>query len=170
MQTERLTLRRLTLEDAPFIRQLLNDPDWLRFIGDRGVRTVGEAEAYLLKGPLAMYEACGFGLYAVVRKEDGAVMGLAGLIKREILSHADLGFAFLPAFRGKGYAREAALAVLAEAREGFGIGRVLAITSLDNERSMRLLEGIGFRFERVIQLSEEDAGTRLYAIELRART
>ena len=79
-------------------------------------------------------------------------------------------FAFLPAFRGKGYAREAALAVLAEAREGFGIGRVLAITSLDNERSMRLLEGIGFRFERVIQLSEEDAGTRLYAIELRART
>ena len=167
METERLTLRRLTLEDSAFILRLLNDPDWLRFIGDRKVRTVEEAEAYLRNGPMAMYEACGFGLYAVVRRQDGAAMGLAGLIKRESLPEVDLGFAFLPDHRGQGYAREAALAVLAEAREAFGLKRVLAITSLDNERSMKLLERLGFRFERVIRLSEEDPGTRLYAIELR---
>jgi [ribosomal protein S5]-alanine N-acetyltransferase len=168
METERLTLRRLTLEDAPFILRLLNDPDWLRFIGDRRVRTVADAQAYLRNGPMAMYEACGFGLYAVVRRQDGAAMGLAGLIQRESLPEVDLGFAFLPAYRGQGYAREAALAVLAEARQAFGLKRVLAITSLDNERSMKLLEKIGFRFERVIRLTEEDPGTRLYAIELHA--
>ena len=166
MQTQRLILRRLTLEDASFIHALVNDPDWLRFIGDRAVRTVKDAMAYLHKGPLAMYETYGFGLYAVVRKRDGAVMGLTGLIKRDTLPDIDLGFAFLPAYRGMGYAREAATAVLAEAREAFGLRRILAITSLDNQRSMKLLESLGFRFESVIRQTPDDPGTRLYAIDL----
>jgi ribosomal-protein-alanine N-acetyltransferase len=164
MRTQRLILRRLTLEDAPFIHRLVNDPDWLRFIGDRGVRTIADAEAYLRNGPLRMYQTYGFGLYAVERSSDGTAMGLAGLVKRDTLPDFDLGFAFLPSCRGQGYAREAALAVLAEAREAFGLKRILAITSLDNARSMRLLESIGFRFERVIRQTPQDPGTRLYAL------
>jgi ribosomal-protein-alanine N-acetyltransferase len=166
MKTERLILRRLTVADALFIRVLLNDPDWLRYIGDRGVRTLEDARAYIRNGPSRMYETYGFGLYAVVRKEDEAPMGLAGLIKRDTLPEMDLGFAFLPAYRGRGYGREAARAVLAEAREAFGLKRILAITSLDNERSIKLLESLGFRFERVIRQTPEDPGTRLFALSL----
>lgn len=166
MKTERLILRRLTVKDAAFIHALVNDPDWLRFIGDRGVRTIGDARAYIRNGPSRMYETYGFGLYAVVRQEDEAPIGLAGLIKRDTLPEMDLGFAFLAAYRGRGYGREAALAVLAEAREAFGLKRILAITSLDNERSIKLLESLGFRFERVIRQTPEDPGTRLFALSL----
>ena len=166
LRTDRLILRRVTSADAPFIQALVNDPDWLRYIGDRGVRTLEDARAYVRNGPARMYETYGFGLYAVERRSDGAVMGLAGLIKRDTLPEFDLGFAFLPAHRGQGYAREAAAMVLAEARDAFGLSRVLAITSLDNERSMALLESLGFRFEQVIRLTPEDPGTRLYAVSL----
>ena len=166
LRTDRLILRRVTSADAPFIRSLVNDPDWLRYIGDRGVRTLEDARAYVRNGPARMYETYGFGLYAVERRSDGAVMGLCGLIKRDTLPDFDLGFAFLPAHRGQGYAREAAAMVLAEARDAFGLSRVLAITSLDNERSMALLESLGFRFEQVIRLTPEDPGTRLYALSL----
>jgi ribosomal-protein-alanine N-acetyltransferase len=165
LPTERLILRALTPADARFVQRLVNDPDWLRYIGDRGVRSLEDARAYIRNGPMSMYERYGFGLYAVVRKADRAVIGLAGLIKRETLPEFDLGFAFLPAYRGAGYAREAARKVLVEARDAFGLKRVLAITSLDNERSMKLLESLGFRFERVIRLAPDDPGTRLYAIE-----
>ncbi|HEX6103531.1 MAG TPA: GNAT family N-acetyltransferase [Alphaproteobacteria bacterium] len=166
LRTDRLILRRVTSADAPFIRSLVNDPDWLRYIGDRGVRTLEDARAYVRNGPARMYETYGFGLYAVERRSDGAVMGLCGLIKRDTLPDFDLGFAFLPAHRGQGYAREAAAMVLTEARDAFGLSRVLAITSLDNERSMALLESLGFRFEQVIRLTPEDPGTRLYAVSL----
>ena len=166
LRTDRLILRRVTSADAPFIKALVNDPDWLRYIGDRGVRTLEDARAYVRNGPARMYETYGFGLYAVERRSDGAVMGLCGLIKRDTLPEFDLGFAFLPAHRGQGYAREAAAMVLAEARDAFGLSRVLAITSLDNERSMALLESLGFRFEQVIRLTPEDPGTRLYALSL----
>ncbi|HSD35826.1 MAG TPA: GNAT family N-acetyltransferase [Alphaproteobacteria bacterium] len=166
IETERLTLRRLTPEDADFIRMLVNDPDWLRHIGDRGVRTAADARAYIRDGPMRMYAAHGFGLYAVLRKPDGAMMGLCGIIKRDTLPDFDLGFAFLPPYRGQGYAREAAQAAIAQAREDFRLRRLLAITSLDNARSIRLLEGLGFRFERVIKQSPQDPGTRLYAMEL----
>jgi RimJ/RimL family protein N-acetyltransferase len=166
IETERLTLRRLTPEDAEFIRALVNDPDWLRNIGDRGVRSAADGRAYIQNGPMRMYDAHGFGLYAVLRKPDGAMMGLCGIIKRDTLPDFDLGFAFLPPFRGQGYAREAALAVLAEARDEFHLARLLAITSLDNARSIKLLESIGFRFERVIRQSPEDPGTRLFELTL----
>ena len=165
IETERLTLRRLTLEDAGFIRELVNDPDWLRHIGDRGVRTAADARAYIQNGPLRMYEVHGFGLYAVLRKPDEAVMGLCGVIKRDTLPDFDLGFAFLPPYRGQGYAREAALAVLAEARDEFRLARLLAITSLGNARSIKLLESLGFRFEKLIKQSDTDPGTRLFALE-----
>jgi RimJ/RimL family protein N-acetyltransferase len=163
LETDRLTLRRLTLEDAPFILELVNEPSWIKFIGDRGVRTLDDARAYARKGPIAMYEALGFGLYATQRKSDGALMGLCGLIKREFLKDFDLGFAFLPRFWDQGYAREAAAAVLTHAKEALGLARIVAIASLDNERSIKLLESLGFQYEEVIKLSEKDPGTRLFA-------
>ena len=168
LETERLRLRRVGLEDAPFILMLVNDPDWLRFIGDRGVRTLADARGYIRSGPVKMYETFGFGLYAVEPKRGGAPIGLCGLIKRDALPEPDLGFAFLPAWRGQGYAREAALAIVEEARTTLGLPRILAITSLDNTRSIKLIERLGFIFEKVIKLSDTDPGTRLFALRLSA--
>jgi RimJ/RimL family protein N-acetyltransferase len=156
LETVRLILRRLSAGDAAFILELVNDPGWLRFIGDRGVRTLDDARQYILSGPVDMYERLGFGLYAVELKDGGAAIGMCGLIKRDTLPDIDLGFAFLPRFVGQGYASEAAAGVLAYARRALGLSRVLAITSPDNDRSIRLLERIGFRFQGMLQLAEDD--------------
>ena len=129
IETERLTLRWMTVEDAEMVLELLNDPAWLRYIGDRGVRTLADAQAYILTGTVAMYERLGFGLYLVERKPDGAPMGICGLIKRDFLEDVDLGFAFLPAFRTQGYAQESAAAVMDYARDTLGLRRLAAITS-----------------------------------------
>jgi RimJ/RimL family protein N-acetyltransferase len=161
--TARLAIRRLRLEDAPFILELVNDPDWLRFIGDKNVHSLEEARGYLENGPLAMYARHGFGLYAVER--GGTPLGLCGLIKRDTLEDVDLGFAFLPAARGAGHAREASAAMLAHARTDFGLQRLVAITSLDNTRSAAVLEAVGFHFERQLRLSARDE-VRLFGIAL----
>ena len=166
LETERLVLRRLTAEDAAFVLELVNDPAWLRFIGDRGVRTVEDARGYILKGPAASYERHGFGLYLTELKEGGAPLGICGLIKRESLEDVDLGFAFLPEFWGRGYASESAAAVLEYARGAFGLKRLVAVTSNDNHASIRLLEKLGFRFERMVRLSADDEEIKLFALDL----
>ena len=163
LETDRLILRRLSVEDTAFILELVNDPLWLRFIGDRGVRTLEDARAYILKGPVAMYERVGFGLYLVEHKRDGVPLGICGLIKRDGLDDVDLGFAFLPEFRAQGYAYESAVAVLAYGRQMFGLKRIVAITSPDNERSVRLLEKLGFTFEKMIQLPNDSEAVKLFA-------
>jgi len=162
-ETDRLILRRLSGEDAAFILKLVNDPLWLRFIGDRGVRTLEDARAYILKGPVAMYERVGFGLYLVEHKRDGVPLGICGLIKRDGLDDVDLGFAFLPEFRAQGYAYESAAAVLAYGRNVLGLKRIVAITSPDNERSVHLLEKLGFTFEKMIQLPNDSEAVKLFA-------
>ncbi|MFI4982343.1 MAG: GNAT family N-acetyltransferase, partial [Nevskiales bacterium] len=113
LETERLVLRRLVAEDAPFILELLSDPSWLRFIGDKGVRNLDDARLYIRIGPAAMYARLGHGLYLTELKDGGIPIGLCGLIKRDTLDDVDIGFAFLPQYRGQGYAREAAAATLA---------------------------------------------------------
>lgn len=163
LETDRLFVRRLTLDDAAFILELVNDPDWLRFIGDRHVHSLDEARTYLLNGPLAMYSRSGFGLYAVVLKGSGVPIGMCGLIKREGLIDVDLGFAYLPEYRAQGYAYEAASAVMAYGRREFGLQRIVAITSLDNVRSIQLLEKLGFVFEKIIQLSDDGEELKLFA-------
>jgi ribosomal-protein-alanine N-acetyltransferase len=162
LETDRLVLRELTLDDAPFILELVNDPAWLRFIGDRGVRTLLDARAYLLAGPIAMYRRLGFGLWLVALKADGLPIGICGLIKRDTLQHVDIGFAFLPAHRGRGYAYEAASACLSYGRHTLGLDRIVATTALDNDASGRLLERIGLRFERVIQPAPDSPDLKLY--------
>ena len=163
LETERLILRRVTVEDDEFILELLNDPAWLRFIGDRGVRTLDAARAYILNTLVSMYERLGFGLYLTELKGEGIPVGVCGLIKRDSLEDVDIGFAFLPEFRGKGYAYESASAVMAYGRRTFDLNRLVAITSPDNYDSARLLEKLGFKFEGTVKLSDDDAGVSLFA-------
>ena len=166
LETERLILRRLDEGDADFIFELVNDPDWLRYIGDKGVKTLDDARTYIRTGPVAMYERVGFGLYLVESKESGAPIGICGLIKRDTLKDVDIGFAFLPAFRAQGYAREAAAATLAYARDVLHLPRVIAITSPDNHDSARLLEKIGLRFETMQRHGNETHDVRVFGIDL----
>lgn len=162
IETERLILRHLTLDDAEFMLRLVNDPDWLAYIGDRGVRSLDDARDYLAKGPLDSYAKRGFGLDAIVPKALGRPVGICGLIKRDFLEHFDLGFAMLPEGRGAGYAREAARAVLAHARDMLALARVEAFTVEANGPSRSLLENLGFRFERVIADPRDGADVLLY--------
>lgn len=162
LETDRLVLRRLSADDGEFVLGLLNEPSWLRFIGDRGVRTVDGARDYILEGPVAMYERLGFGLYLTELKSDGAPIGLCGLIKRAELEDVDIGFAFVPRFWGKGYAYESASAVMTYAKNVLGLDRIVAITSLDNDRSIALLGKLGFRFEKTIRMPNDEE-VRLFA-------
>ena len=165
LETDRLLLRRLVADDATFILELLNDPAWLQFIGDFGVRTLADARNYILNGPVAMYARLGFGLYLVALKESGIPIGMCGLIKRDSLEDVDIGFAFLPKFRSQGYAYEAASAVLAYGQQTHGLKRIVAITSLDNQRSARLLEKLGLQFERQVQFApDSQEQVRLFGI------
>jgi RimJ/RimL family protein N-acetyltransferase len=166
LETDRLILRLLSSEDAEFILRLLNEPSWLRFIGDKGIRTIEAARDYILKGPVEMYSRLGFGLYLVELKEEGVPIGICGLIKREALEDVDIGFAFLPAFWGKGYAYESASAVMEYGKRTFGLTRLAAVTSPDNYVSAGLLEKLGFNFERMIKLSDDSEEVRLFTIDV----
>ena len=165
LETDRLVLRPLTFDDAPFIVELLNDPDWLRFIGDKGVRNLEDARRYIETGPLESYAKNGFGMLVVELRSGRTPVGLCGLVRRDVLPGPDLGYAFLPAFRRNGYAREAVEAVLRFARETAGLDRILAITTPANERSIGVLEHFGFGFERMLRMSETDE-VRVYARSL----
>lgn len=163
LETDRLRLRHLTPDDAAFIVELVNEPAWTHFIGDRGIRTPEEARAYIATGPAAMVARYGFGLGAVELKEGGTPIGICGLIKRETLPDVDLGFALLERCWRQGYAREMAAAVLAYGRTTLKLPRVVALTTPDNERSGRLLEKVGFRFERMVRLDATKPACRLFA-------
>lgn len=164
LETERLVLRHLTLNDAKFIVELLNDPSFLRYIGDRKVRNEQDARRYLLDGPIASYLQHGFGLNLVFLKETGDPLGMCGLLKRDVLPDPDIGFAFLPSWRRRGYAGEAAAAVLEQGRTHFGLKRIVAITSPDNQASMNLLEKLGMKFEALIRLGEDAQEVRRFGL------
>jgi RimJ/RimL family protein N-acetyltransferase len=164
LETERLILRRLSPEtDAEFILELVNDPSFIRFIGDKGVRTLDEARNYILNGPVASYEKFGFGLYAVELKEQRIPIGMCGVLKRDTLPHPDIGFAFLPAYWNQGYAFESAAAVMRYAREVLRLNQVLAITTPENEASAKLLDKIGLRFEKLTKLTDDADEVKLFA-------
>lgn len=166
LETERLTLREFSPADAEFILKLLNEPSFIQNIGDRGVRTLPDAVGYLERGPLASYAKNGFGLLAVVSKETGEMMGMCGLIKREALEDVDIGYAFLPQFWSRGYAAEAARRVLGFARESLGLTRIVAIVDPMNTGSIRLLEKVGFVYEKMVRLSADDIELKLFARQL----
>ena len=165
IETERLNLTHLANRDAEFIRGVLNEPSFLRFIGDRGVRTTDDACRYIQDGPVASYARYGYGLLRVGLKADDTPIGICGVLKRDTLPEPDLGFSLLPAWWSMGYAHEAASAVMRHARDELGVGRILAITSVDNESSIRLLGKLEFRFERTIRLGDDPTELRLFASE-----
>lgn len=163
LETDRLILRRMGGDDAPFILELLNEPSFLQHIGDKGVRTLEEARQYILSGPVTSYDQHGFGLYRVELKASGEPIGMCGLLKRDWLADVDIGFAFLPRFWSKGYAAESALAVLDHGRQNFGVKRIVAISSPDNDGSAKVLEKIGLKFERMARVPGESSDVRLFA-------
>jgi RimJ/RimL family protein N-acetyltransferase len=165
LDTERLTLRTLDADDAPFYLELVNQPSFLKFIGDKGVRTVEAARQAIADGPQAMQRERGHSLYLVQRRSDGAPLGMCGLIKRDSLPGVDIGYALMPEFWGQGYAHEAAAAVLAHGRDSVGLDRLMAITSPQNQSSIGLLLKLGLRFVEFTHLPPDQRPTNIYQID-----
>ena len=160
-ETDRLRLRWLERSDSPVILELLNEPAWIRYIGDKNVQSVEDAQRYIENGPVKMYRENGFGLN-LVELRTGEPVGICGLIRRDTLPDVDLGFALLSRMWGHGYALEAARAAMRQARESLGLSRVVAIVSRGNERSMRLLAKLGFAPEGMISLEPDAEPLHLY--------
>ncbi len=167
LTTARLVLRRFTLDDGEFVIALLNEPAFIRNIGDRGVRTPDDARAYLRDGPLASYQRHGFGLWLVARASDGLAVGMCGLLKRDVLPEVDVGYAFLPQVWSQGYAFESASAVLDHGARHFGLARVLAVVSPGNTASIRVLEKLGMVPEGTLSLVPGEPAVQLYGRSLR---
>ena len=168
LETQRLRLRQLRIIDAPFILRLLNEPSFIQNIGDKGVRTLEAAGSYILDGPVANYRKLGFGQYLIELQEGSSEkipIGMCGLLKRDTLEDVDVGYALLPEFWSRGYAREAVLGVLAYANQTLGLRRVVAITNANNGSSIGLLKKLGFQFEKTVRIAEADNEVQLYAFE-----
>lgn len=166
INSPRLRMHQLAPDDAGFMLALLNQPSFLRFIGDRGVRTLAEAEAYIRNGAMASYAQHGFGLYRLALKSTGVGIGICGLVRRDGLADVDLGFALLPAFWAQGLASEAAAATVAYARDQLGLQRLVAIVAAENAGSIRVLEKIGMRFEMTVRLNADSEELRLFVLTL----
>ncbi|MEP1447920.1 MAG: GNAT family N-acetyltransferase [Paraglaciecola sp.] len=167
LKSNRLTLRQLTIEDADFIKELMSDPDWLKYIGDRGVRNKQDAITYIEEGPQTMYQQHDMGLLLVESLSAKTPIGLCGLLKRAGLTHPDLGFAFMPEYRKQGLAFEAAKLVLEQIVQQQRHPKILALTSLDNHKSINLLEKLGFNFKSIIRLEGSIDETRLFELSMK---
>ena len=163
VETERLILRKMTPADAPFMLETLNEPSFIRNVADRGVRTVDDAADYIRTKMLPSYEQSGFGFYIVELKKSGTPIGVCGIVKRETMEDVDIGYSLLDRFAGNGYAYEAAAAVMEYGRTTHGLQRIVGVTSPDNHRSIKLLEKLGLRYEKMVQLPNFDAPSALYA-------
>ena len=164
IRSERLQLRELELQDDEFILRLLNEASFVRFIGDKGVRTLSDAREYISKGPIDSYRRFGFGLYLASLLDGGLPIGICGLVKREALPDVDVGFAFLTQYWSRGYAAESAAAVLAFGTEQLQLRRIVAITAPDNHASIAVLEKIGMKFERMVKLSEHGGELKMFGL------
>lgn len=162
-QSARLVLRRARRGDAAFLLKLLNQPSWIRNIGDRGVRTLADAERYVEARMLEPFRALGYGMGVIELKATGAAVGLCGLVKRDTLPAPDIGFALLDEHGGHGYALEAATALLRHAREALGMARLLAIATPSNERSARVLAKLGFRLQDTPHVTPQGERLNLYS-------
>lgn len=162
IETERLYLRNITLEDAPFVYELLNSPSWIKYIGDRNVKDIKDASEYIANRFLPSYQQFGFGLYLTKRKADDTPIGICGLVKRETLEDVDIGFALLPQFAKQGYAYEAASAVMLYAKNTLDLQRIVAITVSYNHNSIQLLERLGLKFEKTLNIPNDPEELMLF--------
>ena len=166
-ETNRLIISKITLDDAAFFLELVNTPNFIKYIGDRNLKTVEDAKTYLKNGTLKSYEDFGFGFYKLLLKEENnKAIGTCGLVKREQLDNVDIGFAMLPEYEGKAFGYESCIAVLKLAKEQFKLNKVLAITLPTNNNSIKLLEKIGLSYEKRIKPFEDDEELLLFAKNL----
>lgn len=163
-ETDRLILSKITIDDAPFILELMNTLDWITYIGDRDVRTVEQAATYIKNNQLRAYETQNFGYYKVLLKaENSKPIGSFGLLKRETLDHVDIGFSLLPQYKGKGYGFEGASELMKLAKHTFNIKTICAITLPENEPSIKLLEKLGLSYEKTVKPFDDDKDLLLFA-------
>ncbi|MEO5682959.1 MAG: GNAT family N-acetyltransferase [Chitinophagaceae bacterium] len=165
LQTKRLDIAQLTIEHAPFILELTNSPDWLQYIGDRGIKTITDAQNYIINGPMASYAMYGHGLYLMTLTDTTVPIGICGIIKRDTLEDKDIGFALLPQYTGNGYAFEAAAAILIRTKEILHIPRIVAITLPINAPSIKLLTRLGMVFEKMVSFPPKDEALMLFATQ-----
>jgi RimJ/RimL family protein N-acetyltransferase len=165
LETERLLLARLSYDHCEFIFELVNEPSFKRYIGDKDVQSLEDAQRYLREGPIGSYERFGYGLFLVNVKETGLPAGICGLVKREEFDDPDLGFAFLERYRRNGYASESARAVLEYGFDDLGLDRIIAMADPENAPSVRLLENLGFTYERKVRMPEDDHDINLFSLE-----
>lgn len=163
LETPRLRLRELTLDDAEFVLRLVNDPSFLTNIGDRGLRTVEDAEKYIREGPWTTQTKPGYGQFVVELRDDGTPIGVCGLLYRDALDVTDVGIALLPQYFRRGFAFEATSAVIEHGYSKLGIDTIVGLTSNKNVASIKLLEKLGMKFERMVKMSDDDPGTALYS-------
>lgn len=163
LKTKRLIIRKLTLEDAPFFYDLLNDKDWIRFIGDRNIKTLKDSEDYLKNRIIPSYKNWGFGFYAVDKQTTQKTIGISGFVKREELEFPDVGFAFLPDGRGKGYAFEATNELMKYGKEVLKFETILGIANNDNKKSHSLLDKLGLSYIKQVKLYEEEDKISLFS-------
>lgn len=166
VETSRLILRHIAIQDATFILALLNDSSFLQYVGDKQVRNIESAQNYILEGPVASYQIYGYGLYLVELIETREPIGICGVIKRDFLDHAELGFALMPGYRGNGYAFESALATVDFARDKLRLTQIIAITDPGNVNSIKLLEKLGMTFDKRLELPGADKQLNLYSCSL----
>ncbi len=162
LKSKRLILSEFTKNDASFFYELANDPDFIKYIGDRNVNTVLDAEKYIAENIIPSYTLHGFGFYIVRLKENGTSIGMCGLIKRDWMDYVEIGFAFLTKYRGKGYAIESSIVTKEYAKENVGISTLSAITDVNNEKSGNLLKRLGLEFSRLIKYPGENRKCKLY--------
>lgn len=162
LETRRLLITELTVDDAPFIFKLMNDKEWKKFIGDRNIHTLDDAKNYLSERLIPSYKNWGFGFYKVTDKNTDEPLGISGFVERNELEHVDVGFAFLPEGRKKGYALESTQALLFYASDELNLKTILAIANKDNKNSHRLLKKLGFRFQKNIKLYDEKEEISLF--------
>ncbi|MFT5500271.1 MAG: ribosomal-protein-alanine N-acetyltransferase [Woeseiaceae bacterium] len=165
LQTERLILSRLSYDDCEFIYELVNEPVFKRFVGDKQVATLTDAREYLKNGPIGSYERHGFGMFRVSVRDGGEPLGICGLVKREQFADPDLGFAFLRRSWAQGYALESAQVVLEYGKKQLGLSRIIAIADPDNSASVRLIEKLGLEFEGTVRIEGDTSDINLYATE-----
>ena len=166
LDTERLTLRTIEPDDAAFYYELVNDPTWLEYIGDKGIRSIEGARTAIIDGPCVMQQVHGHSLYVMERKSDGKPLGLCGLIKRDSLPEVDIGYAIRPAYFGQGYTYEAAESVVAYARDVLRMKRLMGITNPANAVSIKLLGKLGLTFIEHKVLPPDNRPTNIYQLDL----
>jgi [ribosomal protein S5]-alanine N-acetyltransferase len=163
IETNRLRLRELTTDDAEFVLQLVNEPSFISNIGDKGIRNLDDAVTFILSGSWTNQKRSGYGQFLIELSGNSQPIGICGLLYRDILGVTDIGYALLSAYHGFGYASEAAAAMMEYGYSTLGIDRIVALTSKENQPSIRVLEKLGLKFERIVKMSDDDSGTALYA-------